>query len=372
MTLSKALKSVLLGLSLLLLLALAIGCSDKEAAPIAADPAASQNQWTLDNPLIQAAVAVQERHTAELMKNSEVVGTAVSVNEAGQPVILVLAKSATLQKGPGGIPAELESVPLVIEVTGVIKAMKTTTVKEDPKVKQTPPIKLGTSGGWSYDLANGYCCGGTLGSLIQSGGRKYVLSNYHVLQADIVDGGNGRVAQTGDPVVQPGLIDIGCLASSGQTVANLAGAKSLPGSNVDAAIAEIVPGMVSPDGAILNIGTLSASTVGAAVNQTVKKMGRTTSLTRSTVSGLNASVSITYENECAGGTSFTKTFSGQILIANKVSRFLAGGDSGSLLVEDITTKPRAVGLLFAGSTSIAIANPINEVLGFFNATMVGN
>src|SRR5207248_4127242 len=30
---------------------------------------------------------------------------------------------------------------------------------------QSPPIQLGTSGSWRYDLANGYCCGGTLGSL---------------------------------------------------------------------------------------------------------------------------------------------------------------------------------------------------------------
>ena len=33
--------------------------------------------------------------------------------------------------------------------------------------------------------------------------------------------------------------------------------------------------------------------------------------------------------------------------------------------------PRAVGLLFAGSSSSAIANPIDLVLGAFGATMVG-
>ena len=93
---------------------------------------------------------------------------------------------------------------------------------------------------------------------------------------------------------------------------------------------------------------------------------------RSTVSGLNATVSITYDNECAGGTAFTKTFTGQIVIKNNGSRFLNSGDSGSLMVEDITTNPRAVGLLFAGSSSTAIANPIGEVLTFLGATMVGN
>jgi hypothetical protein len=94
-------------------------------------------------------------------------------------------------------------------------------------------------------------------------------------------------------------------------------------------------------------------------------------LTRSKVSGLNATISVTYDNECAGGTAFTKTFTGQIVIANKGSKFLAGGDSGSLMVEDIATNPRAVGLLYAGSSTSAIANPIGHVLSFLGATMVG-
>ena len=54
------------------------------------------------------------------------------------------------------------------------------------------------------------------------------------------------------------------------------------------------------------------------------------------------------------------------------------GDSGSLMVEDVTTSPGAVGLLYAGSSTSAIANPISEVLQFLStklrgsATMVGN
>jgi hypothetical protein len=247
--------------------------------------------------------------------------------------------------------------------------MKTTGLSH--KTKQTPPIQLGTSGGWRYDLANGYCCGGTLGSLVQKGGTQYVMSNYHVLEADIVAGGNSRVAQAGDPVIQPGLIDVSCNAANAQNVASLSGIKSLPSSNVDVAIASVISGMVRTDGAILEVGTISATTIGASVGQAVKKSGRTTGLTRSAVSGLNATISITYENECAGGTAFTKTFTGQILVTNKRSAFLAGGDSGSLMVQDVTTNPKAVGLLFAGSTSIAVANPIGQVLSFLGASMVG-
>jgi len=191
------------------------------------------------------------------------------------------------------------------------------------------------------------------------------------LTADIVVGGNSRIATTGDDVIQPGLIDVNCTATSAQNVATLVKKSALPGNNVDCAIAQIIPGMVRDDGAILEIGVLSSSTVAAAVSQAVKKSGRTTGLTRSTVSALNGTVSITYENECAGGTAFTRTFTGQIIIANKRSKFLDSGDSGSLMVQDLTTNPKAIGLLFAGSTSTAIANPINEVLTFLGGSMVG-
>src|SRR5512134_3911235 len=119
-------------------------------------------------------------------------------------------------------------------VTGEIKIVKSGGGGVSHTAKQTPPIQLGTSGGWRYDLANGYCCGGTLGSLIQKGGAQYVLSNYHVLASDIVNGGNGRVATTGDPVIQPGLIDVGCNANSAQNVATLSLPGTLPDGNGNA------------------------------------------------------------------------------------------------------------------------------------------
>jgi hypothetical protein len=258
-----------------------------------------------------------------------------------------------------------------VELTEKFRAMARPGSGVSHTAKQTPPIQLGTSGGWRFDLANGFCCGGTLGSLVLIGGQQHILSNYHVLEADIVSGGNSRVAQTGDPVIQPALIDINCNAANGQDVATLVKKNALPGSNVDCAVAQVIPGMVRSDGAILEIGTISSQTIAASLSQPVKKSGRTTGLTRSTVSGLNATINITYENECAGGTAFTKTFTGQIVINNKGSKFLAGGDSGSLMVQDVATNPRAVGLLYAGSNSVAIANPIGHVLSFLNATMVG-
>lgn len=340
----------------------------------------------LEYPKYRGAKALQHEVTTDLMKLPGILGTAIGQDAAGEPTLTVYVDQNGQYKSEilGIFPPRLRGVAVRTELTEKFYAYAFspggggggTTVSHT--AKQTPPIQLGTSGGWRNDLANGSCCGGTLGSLIRVNGVQYILSNYHVLEADIVNGGNGIVATTGSGVIQPGLIDVSCDATKSQSVGTLVLVKSLPNSNVDCAVARVVSGMVNTNGSILEIGILSSNTVAPSLAQLVKKSGRTTNLTRSTVTGLNATISVTYENECVGGTAFTKTFTNQIVIANSRNRFLNGGDSGSLLVEDVTSKPRAVGLLFAGNSSTAIANPITPVLTFLGsklggtATMVGN
>ena len=342
----------------------------------------ANGQRKILNPVdsqILAVMSVQDAHTPILMAQADVLGTATGLGEDGELAVIIFInkESTSAARTVQVLPTAIDGVPVSVRLSEPFRALK------GPPGGggggggvshtgiQTPPISLGTSGGWRHDLANGFCCGGTLGALIQVGGQQRILSNYHVFEADIVNGGNSRVAQTGDPIIQPALIDVGCNAGNSQDVATLVVTSSLPNSNVDASTATIIAGMVKTDGSILEIGTLSSSTVGASLSQKVKKSGRTTGLTRSSVEGLNASIQVAYENECAGGSAFTKVFTGQIVIRNKGSKFLGGGDSGSLMVEDVDTNPRAVGLLFAGNSSSAIANPIGDVLNFFNASMVG-
>jgi len=344
------------------------GCSGSDDSTTSPDVSSTGLMSTSSREL-QDVMAVQNLHTARLMAQKDIIGTATTLTEDGRPAIMILVLTEAAERA---LPREIDGVPVRPLLTDKIVAMGKPSTGTSHTGIQNPPIQLGTSGGWRYDLANGYCCGGTLGSLIQVGGSKRILSNYHVFEADIVAGGNSKVATTGDYIIQPGLIDVSCNAANAQNVATLVVTHSLPNNNVDCSSANIITGMVDPNGAILEVGILSAQTVDAYVQQPVKKSGRTTGLTRSTVSGLNATVSVAYENECAGGSAFTVTFTGQIIIANRASKFLAGGDSGSLLVEDVSTNPRAVGLLFAGSSSTAVANPIDEVLGFLGASMVGN
>ncbi|MCI0536742.1 MAG: hypothetical protein L0Z50_16105 [Verrucomicrobiales bacterium] len=330
------------------------------------------------NPRVLEVMAVQNAVTVDLMGIAGILGTATGTDATGELAVIVYVNAEHANHGQivRALPKGLHGIRISAELTEPFQAMAGKPGGGGRVVshtaKQTPPIQLGTSGGWRDDLANGYCCGGTLGSLVSINGARHILSNYHVLEADIVSGGNGRVATAGESVTQPGLIDVGCYADNAQNVATLSGVKSLPEpSNVDAAVAPVIPGMVRQDGAILEIGTLSSQTVAASLKQAVKKSGRTTGLSRSSVSGLNATVSVTYENECAGGVAFTKTFTGQIIINNRGSKFLNSGDSGSLMVEDVATNPRAVGLLFAGSSTLAVANPIDEVLAFIGSQLGG-
>jgi hypothetical protein len=325
-----------------------------------------------DDHAVQAAMRVQGTHTPDLLRLPGVVGTAITADPAGHPAILVMTENAL---PAGRLPVALEGFQVIQQVTGKIVAMKGGSGGVSHTAKQTPPIQLGTSGGSVVDYANGYCCSGTLGALVQKNGVQYILSNSHVLAGDVVSGGNGKVSAIGDDVTQPGFVDNNCSTTNTNLVADVSTLSTLypPNStpNVDCAMAQVRAGMVRTDGAILEIGTLSASTVAAFVGQAVKKSGRTTGLTRSTISGLNGTVNVGYETEC-GGTSFTKTFTGQIIITNTRSKFLNSGDSGSLMVEDVTTNPRAVGLLFAGSTTTAVANPIGAVLSNLGVSMVGN
>jgi hypothetical protein len=319
-----------------------------------------------NHPAVRAVITLQDEVTPGLMQQAEILGTAVGTDTAGNPVLTVYVnrEATNAAAATANLPRELRGTAVRSELIEPIRAMGYTW-------EQTPPIQLGTSGGWTYDLANGYCCSGTLGAVVSIGGVQHILSNNHVLEGDTVTGGNGRIAQTGDPVIQPGLIDAECASYNAQTVATLVKKNSLNLSNTDCAIAKVVTGKVHTDGAILGIGVPSKTTLAAFLYQKVKKSGRTTGTTHSSVVGLNATVKVTYTKECSGAIWY-KTFTGQIVVSNPSYAFLNNGDSGSLMVQDIATYPRPIGLLFAGNSTQAFANPIASVLSFLGATMVGH
>jgi hypothetical protein len=214
---------------------------------------------------------------------------------------------------------------------------------------QSRNMNFGVSGSNVNDITNTFCCGGTLGSLLHAGTTQYILSNNHVLARQ-------DQAKPGEDISQPGLIDNGC--SPATIVANFTRAVKL-GNNVDCAIAQVKSGTMVSTGFIQGIGTISSVLKAPSVGLAVEKSGRTTGTTTGTIGSINTSVNVQYQIRCGQGKKYVIGYMNQVVINS--SSFSAGGDSGSLIVSNNSCH-QPVALLFAGSSSTTIANPIGEVL----------
>jgi hypothetical protein len=221
---------------------------------------------------------------------------------------------------------------------------------------QSSNDNYGVSGGNINDHSNAFCCSGTLGSLVSGSGTLYVLSNNHVL-------GRSGGAAAGEDISQPGLIDNGCQVP--EIVADFTVAPAL-GSNVDAALAALRAGAMNSTGAIEGIGTISSVVKAPAVGLAVTKSGRTTGTTSGTVASVNTSVNVQYQKGCNQGKKFTISYTNQVVINSNT--FSAGGDSGSLIVSNNSCH-QPVALLYAGSSTTTIANPVGEVLAKLGAAL---
>ena len=218
-------------------------------------------------------------------------------------------------------------------------------------------LHFGVSGGNVNDQSRRFCCSGTLGSLLRDTQNvQYILSNNHVM-------GLAGQASVGDDISQPGLIDNNC--QTPPIVADFTTAPALS-SGVDAAIAQLRPGQMDGTGFIEDIGTISSVVKAPAVGLSVAKSGRTTGFTTGSISSINTTVSVRYPKSCGGGGGTLFTFTNQVVINS--STFSAGGDSGSLIVSNDNCH-QPVALLFAGSSSSTIGNPISLVLSRVSAAL---
>jgi hypothetical protein len=223
---------------------------------------------------------------------------------------------------------------------------------------------------------------GTLGALTPDG---MILSNNHVLA-------NSNDAEIGDPILQPGPYDGGTVAndqigtlykfvpiqfitdnpgdcpiqqafvSAINYILDLLGSSSrIKGFSLDTPINEVDCALCKPRAppaeyvldSILDIGDfIWQPNVTYQVGQIVKKSGRTTGLQISTIEAIEASVNVSY------GSNKIAFFTNQIILDNPNAGFIAGGDSGSALLDE---SDRMIGLCFAGSDTLGIANDINSV-----------
>jgi hypothetical protein len=218
-------------------------------------------------------------------------------------------------------------------------------------------LNFGVSGGNVNNITTRFCCSGTLGSLVKdSAGVSYILSNNHVLA-------DSDQANPGDDISQPGLIDNGCRIAT--VVGDFTAAPRL-GSNVDAALAQLRSGTMASDGTIQDIGIPSSVPMAPSVGLSVAKSGRTTGFTTGTIASINTSVNVQYQRNCGSGKKFTIGYNNQVVINS--STFSAGGDSGSLIVAN-NSSHNPVALLFAGSSTTTIGNPVGDVLNQVSAAL---
>lgn len=308
-------------------------------------------------PGIERAMAAQEAHNPRLLGLPGVVGTAVGLAADGTPAVLVL----TLAPGVAGIPSSLDDVPVVVKVTGAIRALKPPSSGKRPPPAETidptdrfpRPVPIGVSTG-----NEGECSAGTIGARVTDGTNVYALSNNHVYALE-----NG--ADIRSTVLQPGRYDTGCATDPEDAIGTLfdfvpidfGGALN----TVDAAIALSSTGDLGNATPTNGYGTPSSTVLPPALRMEVQKYGRTTALTKGQVTGINARVLVGY-------TSGTARFENQIIVEARKA-FIKAGDSGSLLVTDPGKNP--VGLLFAGDGSgrFAVANPIQDVLDAFGVSI---
>lgn len=309
------------------------------------------NPWQYSASSLDAALSLQADMTEEWLAMDGVVGTAVGYDGHGHHVVKVYLT----QPGIVTMPRMMQGVEIVPEVTGRFSALPMDAESVDPKRSFPRPVPIGVSAG------HGQVTAGTIGARVTDGEHTFALSNNHVFAAN-------NAGKTGDNLLQPGVVDggvdpddiIGTLYD--YEPIHFCRAMVCAPNRIDAAIALTSTddlGSATPDG---GYGAPRAWSQDAAIGMKVQKYGRTTGHTRGQVTGINATIDISYRDG-------TARFERQIVVSGR--GFSAGGDSGSLIVSDglLMADRRPVGLLFAGTQTTTLANPIDLVLDRFGITI---
>jgi len=318
--------------------------------------AGPSGEWDYSYSSFEAALSLQEQVTDAWLSRPGVVGTAIGVDGSGHAVVKVFLS----EPGIVAFPQFVAGVQVVPEVTGRFMALPidAESANVDPTSSFPRPVPIGVSTG------HGSVTAGTIGARVTGDGQTYALSNNHIFAAN-----NG--AETGDNLLQPGVVDggrdpddvIGTLHD--YEPIHFCRALLCTPNKIDAAVALTTTdnvGAETPDG---GYGSPRSATTEAKLGMSVQKYGRTTGYTVGEVTGLNATLDVGY----AAGTA---RFEGQIVITGR--GFSAGGDSGSLIVSKglLMADRRPVGLLFAGTATTTLANPIDLVLNRFDVRIDGN
>jgi hypothetical protein len=251
------------------------------------------------------------------------------------------------------LPATVDGHPVDVEQVGTFRRFMPPPTLPNPRTK-VRPAQPGCSVGFQ-DPNNQFIMAGTFGALVRKGSQRFILSNNHVLADE-------NKLPIGAQILQPGFLDAGSPPKT-DAIDRLSKFEPLvlgAPNKVDCAIARLKDNSLATN-SVLFIGAPTGK-VPARIDMVVHKFGRTTSFTVGRLTSVETDVSVQYE---AG----LMTFENQLIIIGLGAQpFSAAGDSGSLILERSTNK--AVGLLFAGSSTHTIASHIDDVLKAMKVSLV--
>jgi hypothetical protein len=336
--------AALLAFAFLLLVASCSGPDPDRALTTAGKTAPLAPLLAMDSD-IAAATDAQEAVSHVVLDLPGVVGTGVSRDARGQAVVLVLLE----RSGVKGVPAISGGIPVVTDVVGPLRGFALT--------GRYRPVPIGVSTGNAIE-----CIPGTIGCVLESAGKRYLLTANHVFARQNLGAIDELISQPSLPDADPA-----CGSSPPRnTVARLADFEPVvydghTPNRMDAAIAELTTQDVSCATLPAFYGLPSSQPASPVSGSAILKVGRTTELTRGTIKAINVKVKITFP---AG----TALFVDQILTSRGFGAF---GDSGALAVTDDGVF-HPVGIVIGGSSNgTAILSPIGPILARFNATVCG-
>ena len=249
------------------------------------------------------------------------------------------------------IPGQIDGFRTDVIETGEIKALGILNLFEktessNPRTDRHRPVPNGVS------IGNRKITAGTKGFEIIREGKRYAVSNAHVFCEDP----RKNVSKQERRIHQPGPRDSSDLENTevGRLVSHVI--ISEKGMNrVDTAICEFYNDEDYTN-EVFSAGKVITGSESAREGEEVRKVGRTTGLTAGKIVDVNATVRVNYGK-------FSALFTDQIIIQGKSGSFSSGGDSGSAI---LNSDGKVVGLLFAGSSEVTVANKIESILSVFS------
>lgn len=338
---------------------------------------------------------MHKRVVTDFMKRRNVVACGIGYKIRGsvrtdEPCVMV----SVTRKQPAAslsssdlIPAQVDDVSTDVIETGQIVALGI------DRLSAQRPVRPGMSIGHRLGTA------GTVACLVRHEGKVFLVSNNHVLA--LLNKG-----KAGDLILQPGPGDGGTLEDAvGQLatyeplhfldeaptevdtrpsraglwswLAGLFGRGTTFGTKsghpeptvtvstntVDAALASPLEDIVFSAN-IVDIGGPPVGIVPPRLGLRVIKSGRTSGITEGIIVQTNVTVDVAYEGRPAR---FVDQFMVSPLDFLQGSAFSERGDSGSLV---LNYQREAVGLLFSGSATVSVVNPIDAVLSALQVDLV--